>query len=71
MDDHQVVAKGDSHQTKGKWPESIGLQFPLSVCDITDIGMIDSCHSHVVANGKFLQEKGGGSFPLALGIQTN
>ena len=71
MDDHQVVAKGDSHQTKGKQPESIGSQFSLSVCDITDIGNDDSCHSHVVTNGNFLQEKGGGSFPLALGIQTN
>ena len=38
VDDHQMVAKGYSHQTKGKRPESIGSQFSLSVCDITDIG---------------------------------
>ena len=29
--------------------------------------MIDTCHSHLVANDNSLQEKGGSSIPLALG----
>ena len=45
--------------------------FPsLSVTSQTN-EMIDTCHSHLVANGNSLQEKGGGSIPLALGIHPN
>ena len=37
---------------------SLVLKFSLSVCDITATGMIDTCHSHLVANGNSPQKKG-------------
>ena len=64
MDDHHWVANGNSHQTKGKWPEFIGSYFSLSVCDITVNEMIDTYHSHLVANGNSLQVRDGSSISL-------
>ena len=62
--DHHLVAKGNCHQTKGRQPKFIGSYFSLSVYDITANEMIDTCHSHLVANGNSLQVRGGGSISL-------
>ena len=64
VDDHHWIANGNCHQTKGKRPEFIGSYFSLSVYDITANEMIDTCHSHLVANGNSHQVRDGASILL-------
>ena len=64
MVDHHLVANGNYHQTDGLRPQFIGSYFSLSVYDITANEMIDTCHSHLVANGNSLQVRAGSSISL-------